>query len=56
MKFCRMQFHFIKMSQYFPKPFEPFGGDINVKVDLFHICILPKVLEDNTFFYFYNRI
>ena len=24
----------IKMSQYFPKPFETFGGDINVKVDL----------------------
>ena len=24
----------MKMSQYFPKPFEPFGGDINVKVDL----------------------
>ena len=23
-----------KMSQYFPKPNEPFGGDINVKVDL----------------------
>ena len=22
-----------KMSQYFPKPYEPFGGDINVKVD-----------------------
>ena len=22
------------MSQYFPKPCEPFGGDINVKVDL----------------------
>ena len=22
------------MSQYFPKPFEPFGGDINAKVDL----------------------
>ena len=22
------------MSQYFLKPFEPFGGDINVKVDL----------------------
>ena len=21
------------MSQYFPKPYEPFGGDINVKVD-----------------------
>ena len=23
-----------KMSQYFPKPYEAFGGDINVKVDL----------------------
>ena len=22
------------MRQYFPKPYEPFGGDINVKVDL----------------------
>ena len=22
------------MSQNFPKPYEPFGGDINVKVDL----------------------
>ena len=22
------------MSQYFAKPYEPFGGDINVKVDL----------------------
>ena len=24
------------MRQYFPKPFEPFGGDINIKVDLFN--------------------
>ena len=24
------------MSQYFPKPYEPFGGDINVKVDLWN--------------------
>ena len=24
------------MSQYFPKPYEPFSGDINVKVDLSH--------------------
>ena len=22
------------MDQYFPKPYEPFGGEINVKVDL----------------------
>ena len=29
-----MQVHCIKMSQYFLKPYEPFGGDINVKVDL----------------------
>ena len=24
------------MSQHFPKPYEPFGEDINVKVDLFN--------------------
>ena len=24
------------MSQYFPKPYKFFGGDINVKVDLFY--------------------
>ena len=24
----------VQMSQYFPKPYEPFMGDINVKVDL----------------------
>ena len=29
-----MQFHFVKISQYFPKQYESFGGDINVKVDL----------------------
>ena len=29
-----MKFHYIKMSQYFLKPYEPFAGDINVKVDL----------------------
>ena len=28
-----MQFHCIKVSQYFPKPHEPIGGEINVKVD-----------------------
>ena len=28
------QFFCIKLSQYFPKPYELFGGDINVKVDL----------------------
>ena len=34
MQFYRLQFHCIKTSQHFPKPHEPFGGDINVKVDL----------------------
>ena len=29
-----MQFLLYKMSQYFLKPYEPFSGDINVKVDL----------------------
>ena len=26
--------HCIKTSQYFPKPYERFSGDINVKIDL----------------------
>ena len=30
----RLQFHCIKMSQYFPKPYQPFGENINIKVDL----------------------
>ena len=29
-----MWFHRIKLSQYFPKPFEPFDGNIKVNVDL----------------------
>ena len=32
-----------KMSQYFPKPYEPFGGDINVKVDLSNYAIKAHV-------------
>ena len=31
-RFCMILLY--KMSQYFPKPYEPFGGDINVKTDL----------------------
>ena len=34
-----MQFHGMKMSQYFPKLYKPFGGDINVKVDLSNYAI-----------------
>ena len=29
-----MKFPRIKRSHYFPKSYEPFGGDINLKVDL----------------------
>ena len=29
------------MSQYFPKPYKPFGGDINVKVDLSNHATKP---------------
>ena len=32
--FLNVWFSCIKMSQYFPKPFRSFGGNINVKVDL----------------------
>ena len=31
-RFCMILLY--KISQYFPKPYEPFGGDINVKIDL----------------------
>ena len=34
MWFYWLQSHCIRTSQYFPKPYEPFGGDISVKVDL----------------------
>ena len=34
MKFYQIQFYCIKAAQYFPKPYESFGGDINVKLDL----------------------
>ena len=31
------------MSKYFPKPFEPFGGDINVKVDLSNYATIKDI-------------
>ena len=34
------------MSKYFPKPCEPFGGDINVKVDLFKHLIIKTDLTN----------
>ena len=39
------------MSQYFPKPFKKFGGNINVKVDLLNYATktdLKKVTHVNT--------
>ena len=38
------------MSQYFPKPYEPFGGDIKVKVDLYTYATktdLKKAIEND---------
>ena len=31
------------MSQYYPKPYEPFGGDINVEVDLSNYAIKSDI-------------
>ena len=31
------------MSQYFPKPHEPFGGDIKVKVDLWNYATVADI-------------
>ena len=33
------------MNQYFPKPYEPFSGDINVKVDLSNYATLKNLKE-----------
>ena len=33
------------MSQYFPKPYESFGGDINVKVDLFNYATKTDIKD-----------
>ena len=32
-----------KMSQYFPKPYEPFSGDINVRVDLSNYATKDRI-------------
>ena len=34
-------------SQYFPKPYEPFGGDINVKVDLSNYATKTDLKRSN---------
>ena len=36
-----------KMSQYLPKPYETFGGDINIKFDLLKELILEKLTHLN---------
>ena len=33
------------MSQYFPKPYEPFRGDFNVKVDTDKLAAVPVNLS-----------
>ena len=39
---------YIKMSQYFPKPFRCFGGNINVKVDLSNYATRTDFKKCNT--------
>ena len=36
------------MSQYFPKPYEPFGGDINVTVDLSNYADVKNITHVDT--------
>ena len=39
------------MSQYFPKPFEPFGGNINVRFDLSNYATktdIKNILRNDT--------
>ena len=38
-----MKFPRIKMSQYFPKPFRSYRGNINVKVDLSNYAIKADI-------------
>ena len=38
-----MWFGHIKMSQYFPKPYEPFGGDIYVNLT----CLIIQQKKSN---------
>ena len=40
------------MSQYFPKPYEPFGGDVNVKVDLSNYATKADIKKYFTWRYF----
>ena len=44
-----MQFYHIKRSQYFPKPYEPFGGDINVRVDLSNYVTKADIKDTSCF-------
>ena len=41
-----LKFYYIKMSQYFRKPYESFGWDINVKVDLFNYATKTDIESD----------
>ena len=33
------------MRQHFPKPYEPFGGDINIKADLRYLIMQQKQIS-----------
>ena len=51
MWFCWFQFHCIKMSLNFPKPYDAFSGDITVKLDLSNYATkadVKNILHVNT--------
>ena len=43
------------MSLYFPKWYEPFGGDINVKVDLSNYAEKANLRNEKQEFIFLNQ-
>ena len=47
MLFHKLQFHCIKISQYFSKLFEPFGGGINVKVELSNYAVKTDIKNNS---------
>ena len=47
------------MSQFFPKPYELFGGDVNVKVDLSNYATktdIKNILHINASIFALNQI
>ena len=44
-----MKFACVKINHCFSKPYEPFGGEINVKVDLFTYATKANLEKEKAF-------